>query len=78
MQDIKIESGIPIPGTSGPNGAPRRHIGHEMEVGNSVFFPSGDQPRLSSAFKSVARQYQPPWQFATRKMDGGVRVWRIR
>lgn len=70
--ELKIEKGIPIPGTSG---APRRGLREalrHLEVGDSVLVRSA--PSTAGA---TAHQILGPGKYATRKEGGGVRVWRI-
>lgn len=73
---IAIEKNIPAP-TSHP-GRPAKYPWHDMEVGDSFFLPNAgrtEQQRLSTRATAFARRRG--FKFATRRMDGGVRVWRL-
>lgn len=52
-----------------------------FKVGDSSFFPGGDQRELSSRAGSYGRQCHPQRKFATRSVTEngvkGIRVWRI-
>lgn len=66
-QILKIEKGIPL-----PNGDAQSVVGQlrAMEVGDSFLWPAkrdGLNPRFSLL---------KPKKFATRKAEGGFRVWR--
>jgi hypothetical protein len=65
---IKIEKGIPIP--------PPRGLGisaalRAMDVGDSFLITGRNQASASSALGRFA-----PKKFATRNVEGGVRIWR--
>jgi len=69
MSDLKIETGIPMPPEkSGPR---KTAVWHEMAVGDSVFVAG----KFSGGTLSAARASGK--RFATRKVDGGTRVWRV-
>lgn len=70
--ELKIEKGVPLP----PDG--RKQLGgvtaafRAMEVGDSVLLLG---KKHSSVGAIVARL--KPKKFATRSVDGGLRVWRV-
>ena len=69
--DIKIDSGVPLPEKANATKYPFR----EMAVGDSFFVPgkkSGDfSGQVAQAKKATG------FNFTTRTLDGGVRVWRV-
>jgi hypothetical protein len=70
---LKIEKGVPL------NGDARcRYPWREMEVGDS-FFVAAKNPQAAQAVQvsicgSAARQ---DGKYTTRRVDGGVRCWRV-
>lgn len=69
----EIEKGIPIP--------PKRKGGvpglwASMEVGDSVLLEGASQNQATGRFAPTAKR--KGWKFITRKVDGGVRVWRVK
>ena len=72
---IKIEKGIPIPSYAADS---FRNTLRQMEIGDSVFFSGENIERTRSAITSaisiVSRDLKR--RYLTRKMDGGVRLWR--
>lgn len=72
---IKIETDIPVPmnaGTCGPNTV---YPLKEMSVGDSFFVANKRSIVVASAVWHHGKRYGK--KFCTRKVDGGVRVWRI-
>jgi hypothetical protein len=69
--EFNIEKGIPVP----RRGTARTYPFHEMEVGDSFFVKDGNANYIGGA----ARQYahHTGRKYATRKVEGGVRVWRV-
>lgn len=73
-QELKIDKGIPLPPGAEPQ---RRYPFHEMERGDSVFFKGVN---LQSAPCVAARRHGKTHskEFACRKVEGGVRIWRVK
>lgn len=85
----EIEKNVPIPEMK-VSVASKYRFG-EMEIGDSVFF-KGDKTmckkhnQAAHAFGSMRRKKITDqngnltggwmWQFITRQMDGGIRIWR--
>lgn len=75
---IKIEKGVALIG-------PRRKYPFEkMEVGDSFFVPNvpsrslrKDYARITAAVSGAHKMFRDQ-RFATRRVDGGVRVWRTQ
>jgi uncharacterized protein (DUF2249 family) len=67
---ILIEKNIPIPSTRG------KYPWGEMEVGDSIFIEGA---KTSSRISTLTHSYglSNKKKFTVRKVDGGVRVWRI-
>jgi hypothetical protein len=76
-QIMKIDKGIPLPsrGESNTRGAASKYPFRQMEVGDSFFIPSGNPKKLQSHMYQTYRRYKP-MKFATRMVEGGVRIWR--
>lgn len=68
---MKIEKGVPIPPKMR---VPRKAIFHQMEVGDSVFMPG--KKRNPLAYTVHIRRTRG-WKFTSRKVEGGVRIWRV-
>jgi hypothetical protein len=72
---IKIERGVQLPdAASGKYG--RRWPYAELKVGDSFFVPDGDcyqagMPPAMTYWKTKLQR-----KFTSRKVDGGVRIWR--
>lgn len=77
-----IETGIPIPGPRGSNIISRYPFDALTECGMSFFVPDENnegrplQTRLTAAATNAGRRLGR--KYSTRRMDGGVRVWRIK
>jgi len=71
---FKIEKNVPSPTTDGKSKYP---FG-EMSIGDSFFVSDYDSithGRLRSAAQSYGKKNS--MKFTVRKVDGGIRVWRI-
>ena len=72
-----IESGIPVPITVPVSTRPKSKylILGELEVGQSVLF---DAPNVQAVSPGIAKyQDRDGRRFTRRKVEGGVRVWRV-
>jgi hypothetical protein len=67
--DLKIEKGIPIPGRRNGFSETLR----KMKPGDSVLLP---RDRLNA--NALAHDVLGSGNYATRKEDGGTRVWRTK
>lgn len=83
--DIKIESGIPIPKKNSGYRGPWP-FAQLVEVGHSFFVPD-DHPKLPTrqpinSLSSSANHYAMRWakgrKFTVRSVDGGFRCWRTK
>ncbi len=82
---FQIESGIPLPSTTRA-GAGRKGSKYpfaSMEVNTSFFVPDGDEPVKDATLRSAIGAFnksnpESGRKFAVRKVDGGVRVWRMQ
>lgn len=70
--ELKIEKGVPLPPKA--SARPRNAIYYRMEVGDSVLVPNRVHDRVASTVSYVAKT--TGFKFATRKVEGGIRVWR--
>ena len=75
MTKLIIEKNITIPEAKG--GRVFRSKFSDMEVGDSVFALGKEGRRQSTAASHWGRGQTPPRKFTQRKIDGGIRVWRI-
>jgi hypothetical protein len=75
MNEIKIESGINIPPThsKGASGWPW----DKLEVGQSFFIPKESLPTSVIGYAGTYTRQLRPKKFASRKVEGGRRFWRI-
>jgi hypothetical protein len=70
---FKIEKGVPlIPRPGGRTGS--KYPLDEMEVGDSFLVEGGTVKNLSCTIRAHAKKVGG--KFATRTVEGGVRVWR--
>jgi hypothetical protein len=69
---LQIEKGIPIP-QSGSRTHARKYPFDEMEIGDSVLV---EDDRVYSAVSVYSKRNGK--KYATRKVEGGIRVWRIK
>lgn len=70
-QDIVVEKDVPIP----PRSRRTKYPWRSMEIGDSFFAKIKDTsagPLVQQAQKSTG------FLFTTRRVDGGVRIWRIK
>jgi len=75
MEQLQIESGIPIPPRRRKGGAQRVYPFGSMKVGDS-FFVAGSASSPEAAAGLYARKHK--MKFTARYVDGGVRIWRIQ
>ena len=68
---IEVEKNIPLPRTETAG----KYPWHSMEVGES-FFVTGDVKRVRNVLCSSFGRFKPK-KFSLRKVEGGVRCWRI-
>lgn len=68
MSELKIEKGIPLPPVRPGISSTLR----STEVGDSVFLPGY---KTTGAVRGILANLTG--KFAARKVDGGVRVWRV-
>jgi hypothetical protein len=70
----EIEKGIEMPGANhGWRGRPSKYPWLKMEIGDS-FLITGNKSLRCAASKANAKYDR---RFATRTVEGGVRVWRV-
>lgn len=82
---FQIESGIPLPSTSRP-GAGRKGSKYPfatMDLNTSFFVPDGNEQVKDATLRSAIGAFNKAnpehgRKFAVRKVDGGVRVWRMQ
>jgi hypothetical protein len=72
----KIEKNIPLVGGSRPNLSEAGKMVDALEVGDSVLVPF-EKIRIVRNALSWKKNITPGWNYATRTVDGGVRIWRI-
>ena len=79
-----IETGIEMPKKRSTEKGKSIYPLADMNVGQSFFVPcvgdkiSKKQTSLQVYFSRLARQSFPDRRFATRQVDGGIRVWRVK
>ena len=75
---FEVESGIPVPPDA--RGLTNKYPWNDMKVGDSFFVPDRPDGRRSALSSSVNYQHKKSGntvKYATRKVTGGVRVWRV-
>lgn len=74
MSQVQIEKGIPVPPRFGPLAAVQRGL---MEVGDSYFIKGENAASERNRVHSWRQHNRPEWSFSVRRVEGGVRVWRV-
>lgn len=69
MSEYKIEKDVPIPPKNAGRGS--KYPFPEMEVGDSILV------ELKQSSAATLTRAIPDMKFATRKVEGGTRIWRI-
>ncbi len=72
----KIEDGVALPPPRG-KGAGLRNALEALVVGQSIFVPAGEHATVSAAGRNAAKRANDGRQYTTRRVDGGLRIWRI-
>lgn len=79
-----VESGVEIPKEPRNNPKPLRYPFAQMDVGDSFLVECPDERKsavrsnvATSAWKHSLLHYYGNRKYITRKVEGGVRVWRI-
>jgi hypothetical protein len=72
---LQIETGTPIPAKGGGPQCPIAATLREMCVGHSTLVVDTPQSRVGGICANVKRATGA--RFVTRRVDGGVRVWRV-
>lgn len=73
--NYKIEKSVPVGGKGYQYNGPRKYPFPSMEVGDSIFVP--DQASSGTAANSAhAYGLKHGLRFASRSVEGGVRIWR--
>ena len=80
--DVRIEKGIPIPGykhgASRANPAAVKYYERlkELQAGESILIPEEEIPTgITGTLQYHRLKYGR--KFTTRRMDGGLRIWRM-
>jgi hypothetical protein len=74
--EFKIEKGVPLPLPRRPRRLAKYPFAN-LQVGDSFLVPGfSKNGQISGSLANWAKAH-PEWRFATRKVEGGLRVWRI-
>ena len=73
---FKIESGVPLPPNAGKQGLGKYPF-RKMNIGDSFLVATDVQGKTANNLASCARQIFGKGNFAIRRVEGGVRVWRL-
>ena len=68
-----IEKDVPMSSTVG---RPPKYPLRMMEPGDSFFVEKGDRKSISVSVSRLSKE--TGWIFRVRRVDGGVRVWRVK
>jgi hypothetical protein len=71
--EFQIEDGIPMPTPKGGGGM--RAALRKLKAGQSILFPEDSSENSVSA---SAHQILGQGNYACRKVEGGIRVWRTK
>lgn len=72
MSEFVIEDGIEMPGKPG---RPAKYPWREMLPGQSFFIPGSNSRNLYRSASAASKQNS--CKFACRRVDGGMRIWRV-
>jgi hypothetical protein len=74
---MKVEKGIPLPPRNNARDGNGKYPFARMEVGDSFFIEADEQTaqRIQNRACNAYRYYRPK-EFATRRIEGGIRIWR--
>jgi hypothetical protein len=84
--NIKVEKGIPIPYVRAYKGSSITFPWKYMSVGDSFFVPMEHLPIDVGSYRVAAHKYKhrypelidKDFKITVRRVEGGVRVWRIK
>lgn len=84
--NIKVEKGIPLSSARAYRGSTNTFPWKYMEIGDSFFVPLEQLPVDIGSFRVAAHRYKRRYpeimdknfKITIRRVDGGVRVWRIK
>lgn len=71
---LKIDTHVPLPARIDA-GRPPLYPFKQMRVGDSVFYQGIDAIKLRNA-AGVYKTHHKDWNYATRKENDGIRLWR--
>lgn len=83
MSKFVIEKGVEIPKKKAGPGSESMYPFAQMEPGDSFFIPASGitqknlQRRMATAAKRTGSARIPGSKWTTRKVEGGIRVWRV-
>lgn len=72
---IRVQADIPIPIGNSRRGKPPLYPFATMAVGESFWLPMPDGLKAMAAAQKWRVRHQK-WDHVTRRVDGGVRIWR--
>jgi hypothetical protein len=72
-----IDTDIPIPGRPGKQGRVAQFPWTRLEIGHSFFVPGERAYKTGNFWCKWAMREWPTKRFIYRKMEGGVRIWRV-
>lgn len=75
MSEFKIENGVPIPARGGERAQVSGTL-RQLEVDQSVLFPQDVKIHSIRPLITYIKQ-ETGRQFISRKVEGGIRVWRV-
>ena len=74
---LEIEHAIPIPESGRKPGNNWTEVVQKMEIGDSVLVSNAKAQNVAATFRTAALRSGFDYKFTTRKIDGGVRIWRV-
>jgi len=73
---FKIDKGVTKPERGRGRGRPDKYPWKAMKIGDSFFVPTGEEFKGIRGATAAATKRHAPKRFSSRKVDGGIRVWR--
>lgn len=77
----QIEKNIPIPpkASGRPSGRQNEPLPiFQMQVGDSILVADKSQNNICALVSHYTKNMVKPFKFETRRVEGGVRVWRVQ
>ncbi len=76
-EKYQIDTDVPIPGRPGKQSVAAAFPWAKLEVGHSFVVPGANSYKTGNFWCKWAMKQWPTKRFVYRKVEGGVRIWRV-